>query len=302
MKKITLDVARISRSATLLLCGVLILLPFAADASTTNGTIDGTNRWAWSASAGWIDFGTTAGNIHVTDSALSGYAYGENTGWISLNCSNTNSCADDDYAVANDGTGTLSGYAWGAATGWINFAPTGGGVTINSSGVFSGDAYAEDIGWIVFTTDHPVTTDWRHISSSPSPATGGNGAPLNGPMSIGYVSAVGVTPPSSPPPSIVAPATSPTTTTPVTLPPPTYTFSKNHHLGDNGADITLLQEFLNTHGIPITATGAGSLGHETTYFGSLTKRAVIAFQKSHGITPAAGYLGPLTRAYITNNY
>jgi peptidoglycan hydrolase-like protein with peptidoglycan-binding domain len=59
-----------------------------------------------------------------------------------------------------------------------------------------------------------------------------------------------------------------------------------------------LQIYLNTHGFPIATAGNGSLGNETTYFGVATQRALIAFQKSKGITPANGYFGPKTRAVL----
>ncbi len=141
-----------------------------ASASTTDGTIDSTDKYAWSENLGWINFGTAEGNVHITDSVLTGYAWSENTGWISLNCSNNSSCATVDHKVANDGAGNLSGYAWSENTGWINFNPSGGGVSVNSSGEFLGYAWGENIGWIVFncattnscaTVDYKVKTDWR---------------------------------------------------------------------------------------------------------------------------------------------
>jgi peptidoglycan hydrolase-like protein with peptidoglycan-binding domain len=66
----------------------------------------------------------------------------------------------------------------------------------------------------------------------------------------------------------------------------------------SGADVKKLQEFLNTHGFPIATSGQGALGAETDYFGSLTKKALAAYQKANGIKPAAGYFGPRTRAFI----
>jgi peptidoglycan hydrolase-like protein with peptidoglycan-binding domain len=36
----------------------------------------------------------------------------------------------------------------------------------------------------------------------------------------------------------------------------------------------------------------------TTYFGQLTKSALIEFQKNVGISPASGYFGPITRKYV----
>src|SRR5882724_13233965 len=77
-------------------------------ASTTDGTVDATNRYAWSENLGWIDFGSTAGNVHITDIGMTGYAWGENTGWISLNCSNDSSCGAVNYGVANNTNGGLS--------------------------------------------------------------------------------------------------------------------------------------------------------------------------------------------------
>ena len=47
--------------------------------------------------------------------------------------------------------------------------------------------------------------------------------------------------------------------------------------------------------------GGGSPGNETTMFGGLTRAALIEFQKANGITPAVGYFGPKTRAYIATN-
>lgn len=57
---------------------------------------------------------------------VSGYAWSENIGWISFNCTNTNSCASVNYGVnINPSNGNFSGYAWSENIGWINFAPVG---------------------------------------------------------------------------------------------------------------------------------------------------------------------------------
>src|SRR6185369_7308926 len=97
---------------TVSMCLSLFSLSFPiVFASSTDGTIDSTNRYAWNENAGWIDFGASSGNVHVTDSALSGYAFSELMGWISLNCSNTSSCGTVDYKVSNNSEGSLSGYA-----------------------------------------------------------------------------------------------------------------------------------------------------------------------------------------------
>ncbi|MEX0917316.1 MAG: glycosyl hydrolase family 18 protein, partial [Candidatus Paceibacterota bacterium] len=66
--------------------------------------------------------------------------------------------------------------------------------------------------------------------------------------------------------------------------------------GDRREEVRLLQQFLNDEDFTVAQSGGGSLGNETTFFGPATQNALIRFQKHHGITPAVGYFGPLTRA------
>jgi len=68
-----------------------------------------------------------------------------------------------------------------------------------------------------------------------------------------------------------------------------------------GEDVRQLQIYLNSKGFTVAPSGPGSLGNETTYFGNATRAALIKFQKASGISPAAGYFGPLTRAYISSH-
>lgn len=82
-------------------------------------------------------------------------------------------------------------------------------------------------------------------------------------------------------------------------PAATFANSRDLFLGSVGEDVRLLQVFLNGHGFPVSALpNPGSAGHETTLFGSLTRAALSRFQLSRGISPAAGYFGPLTRAAV----
>ena len=64
-----------------------------------------------------------------------------------------------------------------------------------------------------------------------------------------------------------------------------------------GTDVLELQKYLNTHGFVLAQSGAGSLGKETNYFGLLTYKALVKFQKSIGWS-GTGFFGPMTRGFI----
>jgi len=62
----------------------------------------------------WIVCSGKLSVAHAQSSALSGYAWSSNIGWISFN--------GPGYAVALDpNSGALSGYAWSSSIGWIKF-------------------------------------------------------------------------------------------------------------------------------------------------------------------------------------
>ena len=71
----------------------------------------------------------------------------------------------------------------------------------------------------------------------------------------------------------------------------TFQFPKNLQLHDIGPDVLLLQQFLNSQDFVVAQTGAGSPGNETNYFGTLTYKALVAFQATHSL-PATGYSAP----------
>lgn len=78
-------------------------------------------------------------------------------------------------------------------------------------------------------------------------------------------------------------------------------FKRDLQVGSTGDDAKALQAYLNSRGFTVASSGAGSPGKETTKFGGLTRAALAKFQKSVGITPASGYFGPKTRAYIASH-
>ena len=66
--------------------------------------------------------------------------------------------------------------------------------------------------------------------------------------------------------------------------------------GEKNEAVKTLQKILNKLRFTIAASGSGSPGNETTYFGSATYKALIRFQQANAISPAIGHYGPKTRA------
>ena len=68
-------------------------------------------------------------------------------------------------------------------------------------------------------------------------------------------------------------------------------FTQNLTVGSRGAEVASLQQVLVSGGHLVMPSGV-AMG----YFGSLTKAAVAAWQAANGVSPAAGYWGPISRA------
>ena len=141
-------------------------------ASDSNGTISSSQSSAWGSNLGWINFACDNCNVHVTDTALTGYAWSRDLGWINL--------SPAGGGVTNNCLGQLGGYAWSSHLGYINFS----GTSIDSSGKFTGMAASltDKSGNINFSCDNcDVQTDWRQCSLQVSPQSGGgNVVPQSG--------------------------------------------------------------------------------------------------------------------------
>ena len=73
-------------------------------------------------------------------------------------------------------------------------------------------------------------------------------------------------------------------------------FTRALTVGSTGDDVKCLQQYLNGAGHKVSASGAGSPGNESTYFGALTRAAVAKWQAANGVSPAVGYFGSISRA------
>lgn len=88
-----------------------------------------------------------------------------------------------------------------------------------------------------------------------------------------------------------------------------YTWTRDLSTGATGMDVMKLQQFLNADAdTRVAATGVGSAGMETEYFGGLTAAAVSKFQVKYraqvlsplGLVNPTGYFGAGSRAHANN--
>ena len=122
--------------------------------------IDSSNKYAWSSSAGWINFNPTNGNVEVSDTKLTWQAWIDNYGWINLQP--TNSGVDNIITnhVSLGCIGDLSGQWWNTNLGWLDFDNT----YIDENGNFKGTATGPMF-WVVSFSglNFSVSTDWNPI-------------------------------------------------------------------------------------------------------------------------------------------
>lgn len=69
-------------------------------------------------------------------------------------------------------------------------------------------------------------------------------------------------------------------------------FTRNLQKNDSGEDVRRLQDFLIKKKLLL-------IDKSTGYFGPLTFKALVNYQKSAGITPTSGFFGPITRGVVS---
>jgi len=85
---------------------------------------------------------------------------------------------------------------------------------------------------------------------------------------------------------------------------PLCEINRTLQIGSQGEDVRCLQRYLNWAGYTIAASGSGSPGNETTYYGMLTSAAVAKWQDTNaltvltpiGLTHGTGFFGSMSFA------
>jgi hypothetical protein len=78
-----------------------------------------------------------------------------------------------------------------------------------------------------------------------------------------------------------------------------HTFTQNLKKGATGGEVMWVQQFLNGHGFQVSASGAGSPGNETSYFGPATKLQLSSNSRNAN---AADILTPVGLTSGTGNW
>ncbi len=197
---------------------------------------------------------------------LSGYAWSDNIGWISFNCTNTSSCSSVDYGVnAHPSTGIFSGYAWSDNIGWVSFnassvsgCPTGScRPTINNTtGAVTGWARALAGG----TSQSGGWDGWIRLSGSWSPSVSFSGTAASGYSwgsdVVGWVSWSGVVRAQGLLPDLIAGSATPTTAGSATTLSATVS---NIGTASTGSNFSNFSNFFNFFQVATAAGGVGTI-------------------------------------------
>lgn len=145
--------------AALLFSVLFVLTLFKPEAAESQGSPGPLTGYAWSDTIGWISLdGSGYGFTLASDGSLTGYAWSDNIGWISANASDLVGCpASPCTAKIQNGafSGWLKALSGGTAQsggwdGFISLSGSGYGVTKTASAV-NGYAWGDvNVGWIDF--------------------------------------------------------------------------------------------------------------------------------------------------------
>jgi hypothetical protein len=130
---------------------------------------DDGSQYAYAENAGWINAepgGDAGPGMSIAGSSVSGWLWSDNLGWISLSCTNTDSCDDQAFgvriAVLDQSLQIfeLDGYAWSENAGWISFscrdsntcAAVNYRVQLDAqTGMLNGHAWSGNLGWVTLS-------------------------------------------------------------------------------------------------------------------------------------------------------
>ena len=144
---------------------------FLAGTALAGGNTSGNAKLATDGSL--INFGCDNCNATVSDDKMTGYAWGQNIGWINLG-------PLLNGGVLNDDAGNLSGNAWGQTASWVSFKSNVGNtshkvIIDTNTGNLDGYAWSQNYGWILFDCAGGtacVNTTWRPTTVVTPPSGG----------------------------------------------------------------------------------------------------------------------------------
>jgi hypothetical protein len=130
--------------------------------SADSGLDDNFTGFAWSDNTGWISF--NHGTNIDTDGYLTGYAWSDNIGWISFNSADLTDCPSTPCnAKLDENTKKIVGWAryLNSETGWIKLGPNiydsaDYGLSL-SEGDILGWAWSDELGWISFNCQNDLS-------------------------------------------------------------------------------------------------------------------------------------------------
>lgn len=252
-----------------------------------------------------VDLAGNAGAAYTTVTGPGVYVYGTAP---ALTVTGSNPLAL--YANNSTGYSDAGATATDAQGNSIGVSTTANNVNPANAGTYSVSYSATDAAGNVGTASRTVTVTAPGGGGPVAGSFGGSGGGslipvLPGTTPITQTSAPGVNPSGA--------TSTPTTVNQLmqqlaalqaqlaTLTGGTTTFTRNLTVGSTGSDVMALQQYLNRKGYEVAASGPGSVGMETSRFGPATKAALAKFQAAVSISPASGYFGAKTRAYVNAN-